>query len=67
MKIGHLLYLYRVTNKISTREMGEQLGISASSVSRIERGHAPDGQTMLSLMNWLFTEDSHGKGDGGMA
>lgn len=53
--IGRLLQLYRVTQNITMREMGEILGISAATISRIEHGREIDSQTMIKIMNWLFT------------
>jgi transcriptional regulator with XRE-family HTH domain len=57
MRIGQLLYNWRFFAKLNVRDAAKLIGISPSSLSRIERGYFPDGPIMLTLMNWLFTVD----------
>jgi transcriptional regulator with XRE-family HTH domain len=61
MRIGELLYNWRFFAKLNVRDASALIGISPSSLSRIERGYIPDGAIMLTLMNWLFTkpEETH--------
>lgn len=54
--IGKLILLYRSVNQISVRDMGNTIGISAATISRIENGGNVDALTMLKLINWLFGE-----------
>ena len=46
-RLGRLLVLYRATRNIGVRELGQEVGISAATLSRIERGHAMDADTLL--------------------
>ena len=52
--IGELIRLYRSVENINIRDMGSELGISAATLSRLERGYEVDQKTMLKLINWLF-------------
>lgn len=55
-RIGRLLVLYRATQRQGVRELGQEIGISAATVSRIERGHAMDADTLLKMWAWLNGE-----------
>ena len=35
------------------RKVAEQIGISAATLSRVERGHLPDLETFGKICNWL--------------
>jgi transcriptional regulator with XRE-family HTH domain len=52
--IGNLLSLYRYKNDLTVRQMADQLGVSAATVSRIESGKDIDAKTLIKLINWLF-------------
>jgi transcriptional regulator with XRE-family HTH domain len=55
MVIGQVIYSWRQKHDIGVREMGQRLGLSHGTVSRIERGGQVDAETMLKLVNWLFS------------
>jgi len=54
MNIGSYIKTYRVTHGYGVREMGDILGMSRSTISRIERGLAVDTPIMLKLINYFF-------------
>lgn len=56
-RLGRLLVLYRATTNVGVRELGREVGISAATLSRVERGHAMDAATLLKLWAWLASED----------
>lgn len=53
-RVGKLLVLYRATHGISLRDLSAELGISASTLSRIERGYEMDARTLIRLWTWLL-------------
>lgn len=55
MQVGKVIRAYRQKEDIGVREMAKILGVSAATVSRVERGFAPDGHTMAKLLVWLFS------------
>lgn len=55
-RIGSLLVLYRAMKQIGVREMAREIGISAATASRIERGHKMDADTLLKMWAWLNSE-----------
>ena len=61
--IGHLLVLYRASRQIGVRGLAKHIGTSAATLSRIERGHAMDADTLLKVWAWLNSE--HGDFESG--
>lgn len=60
MRIAHLIDAWRIVDRLSARGAAERMGISPSTLARIEAGKVPDGETLLKLVNWLFgTEANH--------
>jgi transcriptional regulator with XRE-family HTH domain len=45
--LGAMLTLYRAANHWTVRDLAPNVGISIATLSRIERGHAMDADTML--------------------
>ncbi len=52
--ITPLLRLYRSVNHLSQEEMGNLMGVSQSTAHRLESGFQVEGQTLVTLINWLF-------------
>ena len=53
-RLGRLLVLYRSLRQIGVRELATEIEISAATISRIERGHAMDADTLLKVWQWLL-------------
>jgi hypothetical protein len=53
--LGEMLRLYRVTRRLSLRDLTPQIGISSATLCRIEAGKALDAGTMLKLWTWMLT------------
>ncbi len=53
MRIGIILRKWRLINEITTRTLALELGISASTLNRIENGMVIDGPTLMKIFNWL--------------
>lgn len=58
MRIGRLIADYRWGNKISTRDLAKQIGMSSATLNRIENGENCDGATLVRLMTWLFNKNT---------
>jgi len=43
----------RAAEQLTWRELGRKLGLSASTFSRLSRGHRPDVETFVRLLVWL--------------
>jgi transcriptional regulator with XRE-family HTH domain len=52
--LGAMLALYRASRRWSVRDVATQTGISAATLSRIERGQSMDLGTALRLLDWLL-------------
>lgn len=52
--IGEVLMAWRRESGLNIREGARVIGVSAATLSRIERGKGVDGATMIKLFNWLF-------------
>lgn len=57
MRLGNILLIYRLTRFFTVRTLAKQIGLSASTLSRVERGYAPDGFTLARILNWLMTKE----------
>lgn len=57
MNLGKVLKTYRLHNEISLRELGLIIGVSSSTLSRIENGNfKPDLVTFNKIINWLCAD-----------
>ncbi len=52
--IGEIIRLWRNIHNIGIRDLAKEIGISAATLSRLERHYEVDQKTMLKLINWLF-------------
>ncbi len=56
MRIGEVLERYRHDKRITTRDLGKEIGLSAATISRIENGQEVEAPTLIKLFHWLFCE-----------
>lgn len=56
-RFGRMLRLYRVYPERSVRDLAKEIGISAATLSRIERGQDMDADTLLKLIHWMRQRD----------
>jgi len=54
MNIGKLLRSYRDVNRKSLRDLSNEIGLTITTLSRIENGKLVDLRITLVLINWLF-------------
>lgn len=52
--LGQMLRRWRAFEEIGVREAAARVGISAATFSRVERGHIPDADTLLTLLMWML-------------
>lgn len=53
--LGEVLLAWRESKHYNIRGAADFMGISASTLSRIENGEVtPDAGTLLSILNWLM-------------
>ena len=59
--LGRLIKLYRVTEtpRMTARDMAERIGLSPSTILRIESGQAVDARTMHLLNAFLYGFNDH--------
>lgn len=46
----------RRSRRLSIRESGRAIGVSFSTVSRVENGELPDSRSLLLILRWLDAE-----------
>lgn len=59
-RLGLALAAYQQKHDIENREMAKEIGIPASSLSRIKGGTMPDALGMAKIMLWL---SAHSNGE----
>lgn len=52
-RLGMALAAYQQKHDIENRQMAKEIGISASTLSRIKSGTMPDALGMARIMLWL--------------
>lgn len=52
---------YRVTNELTLREVGKEIGIGAATLMRLEQGRDMDSRTMAKVLAWLFADENGSK------
>lgn len=52
--LGAMLALYRAAHGWTVRDVAPRIGISIATLSRVERGHAMDADTLLKVWQWLL-------------
>lgn len=57
MKIGKLIKQHRAFADIGIRDFAAVLGVSAATLSRIERGENMDGKTLAQIIKWLLSPE----------
>jgi len=53
MRLGEILRKWRIVEERPVRDLAAEIGISASTLYRIEHGEAMDAVTFLTLLAWL--------------
>jgi len=54
MKLGKLIHIYRFSKDIGIRDMAKKIGISGSTLSRIENGKQVTSTTFYKLLKWMM-------------
>jgi transcriptional regulator with XRE-family HTH domain len=52
IELGQRVRAKRRSKKLSLREAAEEMGVSAPTISRVERGHLPERESLLRLARW---------------
>jgi transcriptional regulator with XRE-family HTH domain len=52
VELGDRVRAKRRSKKLSIREAAEEMGVSAPTISRVERGHLPERENLLRLARW---------------
>lgn len=50
--LGDRIRARRRSKNLSIREAAQQIGVSAPTISRVERGHLPERENLLRLARW---------------
>lgn len=56
MILGVVIKKYRLMMELDLRSLGKEIGISASTLMRLEMGHDPDYRTFKKVLDWLSRE-----------
>lgn len=61
MRIGKLLLRHRAAEGLGVREFAKELGISASTLSRIENGEEMTGENLARILYWMLGKETKQK------
>lgn len=54
MRLGEVLRKWRLMSTLNTRDVARDIGVSAPTLNRVERGEAMDAVTLSKILVWLF-------------
>jgi transcriptional regulator with XRE-family HTH domain len=60
VRLGRIIADYRFANNLGVRAVAQQIGVSHATLSRVERGEACDGATLVAILRWL-TDNSESR------
>jgi hypothetical protein len=52
--LGELIRIHRSLHRYGTRGLSKQIGLSHSTLARVEKGEPMDGVTQIKIINWLL-------------
>lgn len=55
LRIGVVLHQWRMVERVGLRAVAREMGLSTSTLSRIERGESMDAAALIKILNWLLT------------
>lgn len=55
MRLGTILRKYRKMEELTVRDLALEIGLSAPTLSRIERGEKMDGDTLVKILGWMLS------------
>jgi transcriptional regulator with XRE-family HTH domain len=53
-QLGEVINCWRTIRRMGVREAAKIIGISHSTLSRVENGKPADGKTVVRLLDWLL-------------
>lgn len=58
VKLADLIRMWRASRNITSRELAAEIGVSHSTVLRIEQNKQVDGDSLAKLLIWLITPEA---------
>lgn len=56
IRLGEIMLLWRQSKGLNVREAGAIIGMSFTTLNRLERGENPDGRTLAKILRFLLEE-----------
>ena len=57
MRLGRVLYRWRQVEDLDLRKASKQMGLTATTLMRIEHGRKPTSETLMKILNWLTADE----------
>lgn len=57
MRLSYVLRRWRAMSERNLRSVAAEIGTSAATLSRLERGEDCDGKTLAKVLTWLLGKD----------
>ena len=54
MRLGRVIARYRYAERLGVRAVAKEIGVSAATLNRVERGEPCDGTTLTKILFWLL-------------
>ncbi len=56
MRIGVVIRRWRKMEERDVSDVAKEIGVSASTLTRLESGQTPNGETLAAVLTWLMTD-----------
>lgn len=58
MRVGAIIRKWRMVSELPVRDVADQIGIAASTLTHIEHGKTPPhSETLIALISWLIGDE----------
>ncbi len=57
MRVGIIIQKWRTMKERGLRDVAAEIGVSASTLSRLENGKNIEGQALVKILNWLLSKE----------
>lgn len=55
MKLGNVIRKWRTSSDLTTAQVASEIGISISTLNRVEHCEPMDGKTLATILRWLIS------------
>lgn len=55
-RLSELIRIYRAVKGVGVRELAKEIGVTASTLNRVERGYPCESRVLSAILRWMLAE-----------